>query len=119
MPLKGHLNRLLTTNTLRTKEVDSTMVVKSHGPRARTRDKLKSRQKYSITKYVQKFSVGEKAAIVIDPSSHRGLPFARFKGLMGTVVGKQGSAYIVQIREMGREKKVITFPEHLKAARRG
>jgi len=90
------------------------MVVKSHGPRARTRDKMKVRKKNSITKFIQKFEIGQKAAIVIDPSSHRGLPFARFKGFTGTVVGKQGEAYLVKIREMGREKTVITFPEHLK-----
>lgn len=88
--------------------------MKSKGPRARTRDKLRARRRVAITDFVRKFETGQKAALTIDPSSHKGMPFHRFKGLTGTIVGRQGRAYILEVREMGREKKIVTFPEHLK-----
>ncbi len=92
------------------------MVRKSHGPRARTRKKLSKgyREKFTVTKYLKEFEIGSYVAIVIDPSSHKGRPFHRFHGKTGKIVGKRGRAYIVEVRDGGKIKKVFATPEHLK-----
>ncbi len=94
------------------------MVEMSHGPRARTRKKLRKRVRERglppITRALQKFEIGEKAAIVIDPSIHKGMPFHRFHGLTGDVVGKRGRCYLVRVRDGGKYKIVIAHPYHLR-----
>jgi len=90
------------------------MVKKSRGFRTRTRKKLKTGlRRRGITRFLRKFSVGDKVVIKIDPSSHRGMPFPRFKGRVGTIIGKRGRAYIVEIKNGNKVKKIISMPEHL------
>ncbi|MCD6476659.1 MAG: 50S ribosomal protein L21e [Candidatus Aenigmarchaeota archaeon] len=90
------------------------MVVKSHGLRKSTRSKYKKKTKTTITKYLQKFEVNQKVAIVTDSSSNSGMPFRRFHGLTGKVIGKRGRAYIIELKDSGKLKKIIVSPEHLK-----
>jgi large subunit ribosomal protein L21e len=92
------------------------MGVKSRGPRAGTRSKLRKspRDKFKVTKYLKKFEIGQYVAIVIDPSSQRGQPFHRFHGMTGKIIGKRGNAYIVQVRDGNKYKQVFATPEHLK-----
>jgi large subunit ribosomal protein L21e len=96
------------------------MGVKSHGFRCGTRSKLRKsprERKLTVTKYLQQFKIGDYVAIVIEPSSHKGMPHPRFHGLTGRVVGKRGRAYIVQVREGSKIKTVFAYPEHLKAVK--
>jgi large subunit ribosomal protein L21e len=44
------------------------------------------------------------------------MPHHRFKGLAGHIVGKRGKSYIVEIADGNKVKKLISRPEHLKAA---
>lgn len=92
------------------------MVQKSKGPRKSTRNLLrrKSREKTPITKYLQEFKIGNRVVIKPDPSSHKGMPFKRFFGRMGTVMDKRGRSYIIKIKDKNKEKIVISRPEHLK-----
>jgi large subunit ribosomal protein L21e len=60
------------------------------------------------------FEIGEKASVVIDPSVHGGQPHIRFQGLTGEIVGKQGRAYVLEVRAGKKLKQVIIGPEHLK-----
>ncbi len=69
-----------------------------------------------ITRMFQKFEIGEKASINLDPSVHKGMPHVRFHGRTGTVSGMQGDAYLVDVRMGGKVKKVIVRPEHLRKA---
>jgi large subunit ribosomal protein L21e len=64
----------------------------------------------------QKFSVGDKVNVNIDPSMHKGQPHVRFHGRTGTVTGMQGSAYLLDIRMGGKLKQIIVRPEHLRKA---
>lgn len=66
-----------------------------------------------ITRSLQEFEEGEKARIKIEPSIHKGQPHRRFQGKIGTVEGKQGEAFVVKVKDGGKEKKVITRAEHL------
>ncbi len=91
------------------------MVRKSHGPRRRTREKLRKseREKFTVTKYLRTFEPGERVVIVPDPSS-KSIPFRRFHGRSGEIVEKRGRAYIVLVRDGRSYKKVIARPEHLR-----
>lgn len=94
------------------------MVKASKGLRAKTRQlfrkKRKERKMSPIAKSLQTFAQGEKAGIVIDSSVHKGMPHPRFHGLTGTVIGMQGRAYLVSIKDGNKNKIIISAPEHMR-----
>jgi large subunit ribosomal protein L21e len=96
------------------------MVKASKGGRRRTRNVMQKRPRdrglSTITRSFQKFEVGEKANVRLDPSIHKGLPHVRFHGRTGVVVGKQGNAYVLDVRDGGKTKRIIVKPEHLSKA---
>ncbi len=69
-----------------------------------------------LTRAFQKFDVGEKASVSLDPSIHKGQPHVRFHGRTGVVVGSQGNAYMLEVRDGGKTKRIIVRPEHLRKA---
>jgi large subunit ribosomal protein L21e len=95
------------------------MTTSGRGMRSRTRRKLASvkRKKFKVEPLLQEFREGERVAIRQDPSSHGGMPHTRYKGRIGTVVSKRGSAYIVGMKIGKKEKELIARPEHLKAVK--
>jgi len=90
------------------------MVLKSHGPRRRTREKFRGPPKLTVNKLIQKFEPGQTVAIKISSNSHRGMPFRRFHGRTGKVLEQRGQAYIIEVRDGKKVKKIIACPEHLK-----
>ncbi len=96
------------------------MAKMSHGPRAKTRSKIRKRLSergpIPVNRLVKAFQIGDKVAIDIEPSYHNGMPFKRFQGYTGVVEGVRGDAYIVRISDGGKEKIVISHPVHLKRA---
>ncbi|MCL6003629.1 MAG: 50S ribosomal protein L21e [Candidatus Thermoplasmatota archaeon] len=92
----------------------------SHGPRSKTRYKMKKKlhEKGPITvnRIVKTFGVGDVVAIDIEPSFHNGMPFKRFQGMTGVVEGQRGDAYLVKISDQGKPKTVVAYPIHLKRA---
>ncbi|MCK4718824.1 MAG: 50S ribosomal protein L21e [Thermoplasmata archaeon] len=94
------------------------MVRRSHGLRVMTRHVLRKRPRDRgmppVTHSLIMFETGEKASIVIDPSIHHGMPHRRFQGLTGTVMGKQGRAYVVNVKVGNAKKTVVANPEHLR-----
>ena len=94
------------------------MVKRSKGSRNQTRHKLQKKPRQRglppVTKTLQKFEVGEKAGIVIDPSIHEGQPHHRFHGLTGVVAGMQGKVYKVDIKVGKKSKTLLVRSEHLK-----
>ena len=93
------------------------MTRKSRGFRQGTRKKLarKPYERTAITRFLQSFNEGQNVVILPEPSSHRGMPFPRFKGKSGVVIGKRGNSYIVKIVDGNKVKTIISRPEHLKA----
>lgn len=69
-----------------------------------------------ITRALQTFEVGDHATIVIDSSIQAGWPHHRFHGLTGTVVARQGRAYVLDVRFGGKVKKAVVSPQHLRRA---
>ena len=94
------------------------MVRSSHGPRKKSRQILskspRSRGLSPITHEFQEFEVGEKVHIFLDPSIHHGMPSIRFHGKTGTVLGTQGKAFVIAVKDGDKIKTVISTPEHLK-----
>ena len=97
------------------------MVERTHGFRYNTRNKLKKpkrmRGKISIRRYFQKFDIGQKVYIDLEPSVHRGMPHPRYQGRTAEVVGKRKRAYILKLRDGKKEKILISYPVHLMPAR--
>jgi len=69
-----------------------------------------------ITRALQRFEIGDRAYIIIDPAVHKGMPHRRFHGKTGVIVEKRGRAYVLRVRMGGKYKYVIARPEHLRAA---
>lgn len=91
----------------------------SNGPRKGTRNKLSNDPRDRGTsppqRAVQEFDDGEKVHLKLDPSVNDGRYHARFDGMTGEVVGKQGAAYKVEINDGGKNKTLIVKPAHLRA----
>ena len=94
------------------------MVKASKGLRRKTRNILGKTPRTTgmspITHEFRNFEVGEKVNVVIDPAVHHGMPHMRFQGKTGVVSGKQGRAYVVELKDGDKPKTVVTRPEHLK-----
>ncbi len=91
------------------------MVKASKGLRSGTRRKLskKPRDKFTIGPYLREFKENDKVTISQNPRSQKGMPHIRFKAASGTVLGKRGNAYMVEVK-IGNKKKTITArPEHI------
>lgn len=90
----------------------------SNGPLNGTRKKLsnspRDRGISPPQRAVQEFEEGSMVHLKIDPSSQKGRFHPRFSGQTGKVVGKQGQCFKVAIRDGGKEKIVISRPEHLR-----
>ncbi|EMA23552.1 50S ribosomal protein L21e [Haloarcula sp. NS06] len=90
----------------------------SNGPLEGTRDKLKNKPRDRGTsppqRAVEEFDDGEKVHLKIDPSVPNGRFHPRFDGQTGTVEGKQGDAYKVDIVDGGKEKTIIVTAAHLR-----
>ncbi|MDI6721709.1 MAG: 50S ribosomal protein L21e [Candidatus Aenigmarchaeota archaeon] len=91
------------------------MVRKSYGKMRGTRLKLRSGQKLSITKYIQKFNVNDKVHIGLVPSSP--IQHPRFQGKTGIIKEKRGNSYRVEINDGRKSKYIFLRPEHLKLAK--
>ena len=94
------------------------MTKKSRGFRHGTRHRLATSRSHrlAITKYLQKFKIGDKVVIYQNPASQDGMPFPRFKGRTAEVVESRGRGYVVEVRDGSKRKFIISSPEHLKKA---
>jgi large subunit ribosomal protein L21e len=88
------------------------IVQKSYGKMRGARKKLRKPVKPTINELLRSFAVGDKVHIVIRSSS----PFQhpRFFGKTGTVVGKSGRSYVVEVKMGNMVKTLNLLPEHLK-----
>lgn len=69
----------------------------------------------SIRTLIKEFKVGDKVAIV-PKGSFRDIPHPRYRGKIGTVTERRGSAYMVRVRNMSSYKTVIVPARHLEKA---
>jgi len=87
----------------------------SKGYRHKTRNlrvETRDRGKVKIRQYLQEFNEGDMVSIAINPS-FQAIPHPRFRGKSGRVVGRQGRAYYIEIKDKNKEKRILVTPEHL------
>ncbi|MBN2459489.1 50S ribosomal protein L21e [Candidatus Woesearchaeota archaeon] len=86
--------------------------------RRKSRYKLKKpkalKGKVSLKNYLAEFKEGERVILRTEPAVQDGFFPPRFEGRVGFVTRKQGSCYEVRINDLGKEKKMIVHPVHLK-----
>ena len=91
----------------------------SNGPKKGTRNKLSNKPRERGTsppqRAIQEYDEGQKVHLKIDPSVQKGQFHPRFDGHTGEVVGKQGTAFKVEINDGGKTKTLIVKPAHLRA----
>lgn len=95
------------------------MPVRSKGLRSKTRHLLlKDPRKRGVlppNRVLAQFKQGDRVAIKLEPSQHGGQTHKRFQGLTGTVAGKQGDAFVVDVLHGNKPKVLVVRAEHLLA----
>ncbi len=87
------------------------------GSRRKARDKLKkthrTKGKISVTKYLLDFQPGDKVILKNEPGVQKGTYHMRFHRKYGIVQKKQGTCYVVKIKDINKEKLLVLHPIHL------
>ncbi len=100
-------------------EMGHTNMPSSNGPQKATRDKLSNKPRNRGTsppqRAIQEFDEGTQVHLKIDQSVQEGRFHPRFDGRTGTVVGKQGAAFKVEITDGGKVKTLIVRAAHMRA----
>ena len=68
----------------------------------------------TLSYLLKEYNPGDRVVIKIDPSVHSGMPFRRFYGSYGEVLSRRGRAYLIRVKDGGKEKIVIAGPEHIR-----
>jgi len=69
----------------------------------------------SVEKYLIDFEIGKKVDIITNSGAHkRGMPHRRYHGKTGTIIGKRGRCYEVQLRIGNAKKMIILGKDHLR-----
>jgi len=74
---------------------------------------IREKGKFQFSRYFQQLEEGDRVAIVKEISMRANFP-ERLQGQTGVIAGKQGSSYIVKLKEQNKEKVFIIQPIHLK-----
>ncbi len=79
------------------------------------RKKVREKGKIRFSEYFKKLKKGDKVAVKRELGAKGGIGFPkRLQGKTGKIIGERGKAYIVEIKDLSREKKFIIHPIHLK-----
>ncbi len=85
------------------------MSERSHGlfsGRARHLARHHKPSKLAIGKLLKNFNVGDKVAIV-PKGVFKDIPHPRYRGRVGTVTGKRGGAYVVELMVSNKTKRTL------------
>lgn len=72
------------------------------------------RGKFSVVEATREFPLGCKVSILINPTIVKGQPHHRYHGRVGIIREKRGRAYVVEVRDGGKIKKLVVGREHLR-----
>jgi len=93
------------------------MTTRMDGFRKRTRQKFKKGQsqkgKVSIRTFLQKFAVGEKVNLSVEPGYQKGMYRPKYIGKTGTITAIKGTCYEVEIKDINKTKRLIVHRVHL------
>ena len=94
------------------------MTTRQGGSRKGTRHKLRKRPrdrgKLTISNLLKTFKLGDKVSLKLEPAIQKGMPHPRYLGKIGKIIKKQGSSYVVEVKDGGKVKQLIAAPIHLK-----
>ncbi|MEM3074377.1 MAG: 50S ribosomal protein L21e [Candidatus Pacearchaeota archaeon] len=74
---------------------------------------IRERGKIKFSEYFKLLKEGDKVAVVKEKSSIASFP-KRIHGRTGTIVGKRGRSYLINLKELNKDKIFIIQPIHLK-----
>ena len=77
------------------------------------RKRIHDRGKISFKRFFQPFKSGESVAVVRELSIRFGYP-EKLQGRTGKIIKKRGSAYEIEIFDLGKAKRYLIKPVHLK-----
>ena len=77
------------------------------------RKKMKEHGKIKLSNYFQEFKVGDRVAVVRELAERPKFP-KQLQGRSGVVMSKRGSSYIVEIKDLNKDKSYIIHPVHLR-----
>jgi large subunit ribosomal protein L21e len=78
------------------------------------RKRIREKGKISFMRYFQKFNSGDFVAIVRELNQQSPGFSKRMQGRTGKVIGKRGSAYVVEVNDFKAKKLYSIKPIHLK-----
>ena len=84
------------------------------GTRSILRRSKKERGRLNINRIMYEYTIGDNVAIVLDGGQQSGMPHRRFQGRTGKITGKQGVAWVIDVKDGNMAKTVLARPEHLK-----
>lgn len=77
------------------------------------RKRLRTRGKINFSNYFQEFKEGDRVAVVRELAVQPKFP-KQIQGRSGVVQSKRGNSYIVNIKDLNKEKTYIIHPVHLR-----
>lgn len=74
---------------------------------------IRDHGKIRLSQYFNTFETGDRITVVRELSLAPQFP-KKLQGRSGVVIGRQGTNYIVKIKDIAKEKKYIVHPAHLR-----
>ncbi|MCL4373806.1 MAG: 50S ribosomal protein L21e [Candidatus Marsarchaeota archaeon] len=66
----------------------------------------------SVNKIIKEFKIGDKV-VIVPKGSVKNIPHPRYKGRVGTVIERRGSAYVVELKMFNATKRLVVPSMHL------
>lgn len=71
--------------------------------------------KLPVSSFIKDFAVGDKVSIV-PKGNFKNIPHPRYRGRIGKIIEKRGSAYVVEVKIMDAKRKLTVSALHLEKA---
>ncbi len=88
------------------------MAKRSRGTHSKGTKRFKRKKRITLNEKMKTFEIGEKVMLKIAPEMSTA-PHRRYHGRCGTIVEKRGCAYVVEIKDGKKTKKILTTPVHI------
>lgn len=86
----------------------------SHGFMHKARSVMTKDRVRGVSFLLRKYSPGDKALVIIDPSQHKALPHRRYHGKVGTVQAVGRRTVTLDVKLGNKTKTLITRLDHIK-----
>ena len=86
----------------------------SHGFMHKSRSVMTKDRVRGVSFLLRKFSPGDKALVIIDPSQQKALPHRRYHGKVGTVKALGRRTVTLDVKLGNKTKTLITRLDHIK-----